>query len=154
MRTITIKEIQETALKIPSADGKRLTMKQAGFIKTAVETNDPNKAAKENYSIGNKHLKGKPLSKERHTAIASVIANENIKIPKVKETLEAITERVGLTKESVIGALAEDIALFKGKRRTNELSLAGKWLQLEKPPTTNILNLGLSEEQAERLLML
>lgn len=150
-KTITYKEIQETAERLT---GSRLTLREAGFVKTAVETQDKNKAAKENYNIGGKHLKGKALSKEKETAIASQIAIENMKKPRVKETIDALMERVGLTRELVTSSLAEDIALFKGKRRTNELALAGKWLQLEKPATTNILNLGLSDEQAERLLEL
>lgn len=153
MRTITIKEIQETALKIPSADGKPLTMKQAGFIKTALETNEPATAAKENYNIGNKHRKGTTLTEREIQKTAAEIAHENMNKPKIKETIDAIAERVGLTREFVIGALQEDIEA-KPRKRARELELAGKWLQLEKPPTTNILNLGLSDEQADRLMAL
>lgn len=129
-------------------------MKQANFVKTAIETANPTEAAKQAYSIGQKHRKGTAMTEREIQQAAAEIASENRSKPKIKETIDALMDRVGLTRELVTSSLAEDIALFKGKRRTNELALAGKWLQLEKPPTTNILNLGLSDEQAERLLEL
>ena len=150
-KTITYKEVQETAERLT---GSRLTMKQANFTKAVLETANPTEAAIEAYNIGEKHNKGKALSEQDKEHAAYQIAYENMRKPKVKETIDALMERVGLTRELVTSSLAEDIALFKGKRRTNELALAGKWLQLEKPATTNILNLGLSDEQAERLLEL
>lgn len=150
-KTITYKEVQETAERVT---GGRLTMKQANFVKTAIETANPTEAAKRTYSIGKKHRKGTAITEKEQDKIAKELGYENMAKPKIKETIDALMERVGLTKELVTSSLAEDIALFKGKRRTNELALAGKWLQLEKPPTTNILNLGLTDEQAERLLEL
>ena len=43
--------------------------------------------------------------------------------------------KLGLTKEFVVSALQEDIAL-KPQRRAFELSIAGKWLGLEQRDTT------------------
>lgn len=148
MKNITLKEIQKTAERL---HGSKMTLKQALFTKKTLESNDPTLAALEVYNVGGKHNKGKILTEKEKRATGGVIASENMNHPKIKDTIEDIADRVGMTKEFVMGSLVEDIKLFQGKRRHNELALAGKWLQLEKPSQQNTVVLNIDNDQLRRL---
>lgn len=145
-RVITIQEIQEVAMK----KGKRLTMKQAEFTKRILEGKSGTQAVKDVYELGRVHKGGKVTEKERENT-AKAMASENMAKPYIRETVEAIASRVGLTREFVLDALQEDIEA-KPRRRIQELALASKILRLEEPPKVNVLSLNVSEDQANRIL--
>jgi len=147
VKPVTLEEIQKHAL---AKHGRRLTMKQAQFVKVVAETNNPTEAARRVYQLGRVH-KGRTPTEEEAKNTSKAMGSENMAKPYIRETVEAIANRVGLTKEFVMAALQDDIEA-KPRMRARELELAGKWLQLEKPPTTNVLAMSLSDEQADRIL--
>lgn len=145
----SILKIQDISKK---KTGKRLTVKQAGFVAGILEGKEPQKVVMEVYDSGKKHGISGDKTKSQ---TASVMANENLRNPNIVATTNAIAESVGLTPFFVIEALKSDIE-EKPKMRARELELAGKWLGLEKPAQNNTINVlqSITEEQANRLLSL
>lgn len=145
----SILKIQDISQK---KTGKRLTIKQAGFVAGILEGKTPKQAVSEVYDSGRVH----GISGEKNKSLTeSAIATENLNKPHIVETTNAIAESVGLTPFFVIEALKSDIE-EKPKMRARELELAGKWLGLEKPAQNNTINVlqSITEEQANRLLSL
>lgn len=127
-----------------------MTMKQAEFTKRILEGKSGTQAVKEVYELGRVHKDGRVTEKERENT-AKAMASENMAKPYIRDTVEAIASRVGLTKAFVLSALQEDIQA-KPRKRVQELALASKILRLEEPPKVNILSLTVSDDQANRIL--
>lgn len=81
------------------------------------------------YNIGSK-TKKKKRSKEEVSRLSSEIASQNLAKPQIKNELQRLYNKVGLTKELVSSALVEDIKA-KPQKRVRELELASRVLGMQ-----------------------
>ena len=73
---------------------EKLTLRQGKFVKETVKTLNPTEAAKRAYNLGSK---GGSKTQKQIDNTASVIACQNLRKLKIKESIQALMERAGFT---------------------------------------------------------
>jgi hypothetical protein len=119
-----------------------LTLKQRVFIKEYIEHRNGTRAAMVAYETND-------------SSTAGVIAFENLRKPKIIETIQQVMNREGITETLLVKRLKEIIENPREGDGTSTIAigLAGKWKGLEKPrPTFEIPPPPKSPEEVENML--
>lgn len=67
---------------------EKLTKKEKGFVRDVVKTNNPTKAILNNFNIGGKH------GTNNKNGVASVMANEYLKKPKIMKAIQTLADKI------------------------------------------------------------